>query len=115
MAKLIGTMDHVLYGTSQPKWIIELNGCWYYGSSTVWYEVDGHRQRTMMESQLSDLVEVFRMRAKAGVMGQVKHYSIKEAIESYREYKQNQPNSVSVADYMLAASVMVFILLLVLL
>lgn len=114
MAKLIGTMDDVLYGARQPQWIIEIGGEWYYGSSTVWYEVDGPRQRTMMESHLSNLVEQFKMRAVSGLMGQVKHYSIKEAIESYREYKQGQPN-INVGDYMLAVSVMAFILLLFLL
>lgn len=110
MAKLIGTMDHLIYGASQPNYVIEYDGCWYYGSSTVWYEVGGVRQGTMMESALYTIFCQCEFQVKAGQHPNLKHYTVAEIYNMYQEYKRNRPledkiNDSSVSFWLIVAAI----------
>lgn len=87
MARLIGTMDHLLYGSKLPQYVIEYNGWWYYGSSTTFFEVGGVRQRTLMNSALYSLLCQYEFEVKAGLLPNLKHYSVVDIYSMYKTHK----------------------------
>lgn len=91
MTKLIATMDHLDYGKNIPQYVIEYGGRWYYGSSTVWKEVGGTRQGTMMEVALYKLFCKYEFEVKAGLHPNLKHYLVGEVYNMYRTHLKDLP------------------------
>lgn len=93
--KLIGTMDDLYYKIISPNYVIEYGGKWYFGKSTIWREVGGIRQDTMIENTLYTAFCKYEFEIKAGQHTNLKHYTVKDVYEMYQEHLAKEDTTKS--------------------
>lgn len=81
MAKVIGTVPNLTFKRLK-EYVVEHNGEWYIGSSTVYRSVHGERAGTMLESTLANAVRHAEIQIAAGKLAP-KHYTYAELLDEY--------------------------------
>lgn len=85
MGKVIGTVPDVKYN-SLKEFVVECDGDWWIGSSTVYHNVNGVRAGTMMESHLSQIVTAAEFKIKAGTLTP-REFTWAELLSEYEQYE----------------------------
>ena len=107
MSKVIGTIPNRDFPKFK-EYIVEYNGDWYIGSSTVYHSINGFRPSH--ESELSAIVNSAEIQIAAGRL-KLKHYTYEEMLNEYDEFSKKQSNIDTKNSFKFIVGVVILILL----
>lgn len=107
MSKVIGTIPDTTFPRLK-KYIVEYNGDWYIGSSTVYHSINGFRPSC--EYELSAIVNSAEIQIAAGRL-KLKHYTYEEMLNEYDEFSKKQSVIDTKDNFKFIIGVVILILL----
>jgi hypothetical protein len=111
MGKVLGTVPNPLHPNEKffDEYVIEYDGDWWVGSSTVYHSVSGKRAGTLTEHHLHEVVTGAKFKINAGLFN-VRTFTWKELLTEYESREISVEDVDDSVAYTFLAILMVVLL-----